>query len=95
MRRQPSGPRRRNSQPYWRAIWRARTSAIAERGRGKSATQKSTSEARQREQRLLEQREMAEAHDGGQRQHVERHVPVRPPGLGDGLAGEIGRRRRP
>ncbi len=24
--RQPSGPRRRNSQPYWTAIWRARTS---------------------------------------------------------------------
>ena len=63
-RRQPSGPRRRYSQPYWTTIWRARTQPVAERCRGKSDSE-IDDEARQRHQRLVEQREVEEAHRRG------------------------------
>src|SRR5690349_14779354 len=40
----------------------------------------------------LEQREMNEPDGDPQREHVGDHLPIRPPSLGDGLAGGPGRR---
>ena len=88
--RQPSSPVRRNSQctaapSGGRAGCGSRTKRPQHHGEIHDVVL-------QRDHRLVEQGVVEEAHAGGDRHHVERDVPVGPPGLGDGTARQERRR---
>ena len=82
------------SQRYCVTIWRDARRPKAEQSR-KPGRPRIDQIIVQRQQGAVEQAEMDEAHGAAQDTTYRRRLPPRPPGRGDGAAGEPRRRRRP